>query len=294
MKAVDQENLAYMTLKSVQARFDCEPAQLTDGQRREAQLQAQRQYAIETAVLASPLAQDVHVPASTLEDAFARIRQRYDAEADFIDGLERAGLGEAGLRRALLWELRVEAVMDRVAQGAASVDPVDEELFYFNHLDRFRLPERRKARHILITINEQFAENRQDVALKRIRQLGELLKRHPRRFAQLAQKHSECPTALNGGLLGEMPRGTLYPELDQVLFGLARGQISGPVRSPIGFHLLRCEAISPAKRMRFAEARPGIHELLSARLRRARQRDWIRALFDEQPGHAIGKVGAAG
>jgi len=294
MKAVDQENLAYMTLKSVQARFDCEPASLTEGQKSEARSQAQRQYAIESAVLASSMAQDVHIPASTLEDAFSRIRQRYEEEADFIDGLERAGLGEAGLRRALLWELRVEAVMDRVAQSAKQVDPVDEELFYFNHLERFHVPERRKVRQILITINEQFAENQHDVALKRIRQVGELLKRHPRRFTQLAQKHSECPTAMNGGVLGEVPRGKLYPELDQVLFGLARGQISAPVRSPIGFHLLLCETISPAKRVRFAEARSGIHELLSTRLRRAKQREWIRSLFDEQPVQAIGKVGAAG
>ncbi|PZP22278.1 MULTISPECIES: nitrogen fixation protein NifM [Pseudomonas] len=279
MTAIDQENLAYMTLKSVQARFDCEPAQLTESQKHEAQQHAQRQYRIETAVLASPMAQDVHVPASTVEDAFARIRQRYEAEADFLEGLERAGLGEAGLRRALLWELRVEAVMDRVAQNAKQIDPVDEELFYLNHLDRFHLPERRKVRHILITINDQFADNHHDAALKRIRQIAEQLKRHPRRFSQLAQRYSECPTAMNGGLLGEMPRGKLYPELDQVLFNLARGQISGPLRSPIGFHLLSCDSITQAKRMRFAEARPSIHELLDTRVRRATQRDWIRSLF---------------
>jgi len=61
------------------------------------------------------------------------------------------------------------------------------------------------------------------------------------KFADLALKHSECPTALQGGVLGIVPRGKLYPELDAVLFSLKVGAVSDIVESEIGFHLLLCK-----------------------------------------------------
>ena len=70
-----------------------------------------------------------------------------------------------------------------------------------------------------------------------MQEINAKLQKKPYKFAELALKHSECPTALQGGVLGIVPRGKLYPELDAVLFSIKAGEVSEIVESEIGFHL---------------------------------------------------------
>jgi peptidyl-prolyl cis-trans isomerase C len=77
-------------------------------------------------------------------------------------------------------------------------------------------------------------------------------------------------------------RGQLYPQIDAVLFALEEGAISGIVESPIGFHLLLCERIQPARALPFQQVRERIRKALEQRRRRDTQRAWIAELR-EQP-----------
>ena len=144
------------------------------------------------------------------------------------------------------------------------------------------LRERRTARHLLITVNDDFAENRRDLARARIEQLAEQMQGpaggRAQRFESLARQHSECPTALEGGRLGEVVPGQLYPALDAALFALGSGEIGGPVESELGFHLLLCERIQPGRSIPFTQARPQIRALLEERGRRNCQKAWIGGL----------------
>ena len=79
----------------------------------------------------------------------------------------------------------------------------------------------------------------------------------------MALKYSECPTALNGGLLGTVHRGKLYPELEPVAFALQPGELSAVATSPMGVHLLRCDNIEPARELSLAEATPSIRRHLT-------------------------------
>jgi peptidyl-prolyl cis-trans isomerase C len=97
-------------------------------------------------------------------------------------------------------------------------------------------------------------------------------------------KHSECPTALHGGVLGKFPRGKLYPELDEVLFKLKLGEISDPVKSEIGFHVLLCMSIQKAENLSLAKATPKIRQLMTERARRICQRAWVANLPALEPG----------
>ncbi len=160
---------------------------------------------------------------------------------------------------------------------------VDERLFFELHRERFTTPERRAARHILITINDDFAENRRAMAQSRIEEVAAKLDGHAQRFGKLARQYSECPTATQEGQLGTVPRGQLYPELDATLFTLMEGQISGVVESEIGFHLLLCERIEPAAAVGFDEARAKIRSVLDARRRLDTQKTWLATLRQPAP-----------
>ena len=101
----------------------------------------------------------------------------------------------------------------------------------------------------------------------------------PALFAQAALRHSQCPTAMDGGLLGTVKRGQLYSELEPEAFALALGEVSAVLASPVGLHLIYCEEIPPAGMLAFTEVREHIVERLGDKRRRDAQRSWIKQLF---------------
>jgi nitrogen fixation protein NifM len=220
------------------------------------------------------------VPDSTLSAAMQEIRGRYPDEEDFIGDLSRNGLDEAGFATALEREMKVEAILEKVATQAAKISDMDVELYYQYHPEQFRRPETRLVRHILITLNETIAENTRAAASERIAAIQARLAKEPQRFEEQALKHSECPTALDGGKLGDLPRGKLFPELDKALFDLKAGEVSGVLESELGFHVLRCDAITEAGVLGYEQAKQHIRKLMEQKRKRVCQQAWIKQLLD--------------
>ncbi|MCA9279000.1 MAG: peptidylprolyl isomerase [Phycisphaeraceae bacterium] len=62
-------------------------------------------------------------------------------------------------------------------------------------------------------------------------------------FAELAKKHSSCPSGQSGGALGEFTPGRMVREFDEVVFSdLPVGQVSEPVKTQFGYHLVEVTA----------------------------------------------------
>jgi peptidylprolyl isomerase/peptidyl-prolyl cis-trans isomerase C len=172
----------------------------------------------------------------------------------------------------------VNAVLERVGSRSVSISEVDIGLYYHLHLEKFSVPERRAVSHLFISINPDYPENTREAGLQRARDLREKLLKKPFKFADFALKHSECPTALQGGELGTVARGTLYSELDAVLFTLKAGEISTVVESEIGWHILLCKQIHKAETLSLAKATPKIRELMEERAKQNCIRAWLADL----------------
>jgi nitrogen fixation protein NifM len=282
MPEVIDSGVAYLALKAAQKLYGKTPSDLQRDESERVQNMAQKQHQLETRVLATPEARDVIVPPATLQAALQEIRGRYPNADDFADDLAHNGLDEAGFANALERELKVEGILEKVATRAASVSAMDIELYYQYHPEQFRRPETRLARHILITINEAIAENTRAVARKRIDEIAARLAKEPQRFEEQALKHSECPTALDGGKLGHLPRGKLFPELDQALFELHAGEVSGVLESELGFHVLRCDAVTAAGVLSIEQARQHIRNLMEQKRKRVCQQAWVKQLMEKK------------
>jgi peptidyl-prolyl cis-trans isomerase C len=57
-------------------------------------------------------------------------------------------------------------------------------------------------------------------------------------FADVARKHSQCPSGKQGGELGEFHPGQMVPEFDKVVFGEEVGKVHGPIKTQFGYHLV--------------------------------------------------------
>lgn len=60
-----------------------------------------------------------------------------------------------------------------------------------------------------------------------------------KKFGDLARKYSLCPSAKNGGDLGEFSRGQMVPTFDKVVFGKPTLEVHGPVKTKFGWHLIK-------------------------------------------------------
>jgi nitrogen fixation protein NifM len=268
----------YLTLKLAAKLFSKPPDALAADELKRVRAVAARQRAIETMILGTPESANVMVPQASIDACLQEIRSRYGSEEDFHADLERIGLDVASLRRAVERDLVVEAVLEKVGARAAAVSDTEVEIFWFMHRDRFRRPETRVLRHILVTINEALAGSERPAASASIEAIRSRLLKDPERFAEQALKHSECPTAMNGGLLGRVPRGQLYPELEAAAFALGEGELSQAVETELGYHLVLCETIDSERNSRFDEVRQTIREHLEQQRRGTCQKAWINSL----------------
>ncbi|GAA3946511.1 peptidylprolyl isomerase [Allohahella marinimesophila] len=88
---------------------------------------------------------------------------------------------------------------------------------------------RASARHILVSDEAQCAKLKDDIA-------------NGSDFAELARKHSACPSGKQGGDLGEFGPGQMVREFDEVVFSAPVGEVQGPVKTQFGYHLLEVTA----------------------------------------------------
>ncbi len=276
------QTLTYQVFKVAYEKYEKSLDDLDLQQHQDALRIAQRKIAIEEAVLSSAEASRVSVSDAQIETAFEEIKGRYQHEQEFLDDIAKLGIDEAFYYKALSRELHVEAVLDMVSGEFGSVSDTEVSLFYYMNLQRFVVPEIRTGRHILVTINEDTQENSRAASWKKISMIEKRLTSKPDRFEEQALKHSECPTSLKGGLLGQVKSGVLYPEVESALFLLSPGELSPVVESPLGFHLVRCDAIQPESTAPLPQVQEKLKKSLENRKRKQEQRRWLNQLINKQ------------
>ena len=268
----------YALLRAALALFKKTPDELQADELRQAEVQAGNEFKIENRVLNAPEAGAVIISDTELQAAYQEIRDRYDDDESFFRELEKSHLDQDSLCAALFRQCRVNVVMELIASRAPEATEAEIGIYYHLHAEQFNRPELREACHIFISINPDYPENTRETALSRMQDISAKLQKKPYKFADLALKHSECPTALQGGILGLVPRGKLYPELDAVLFSLKAGEVSDIVESEIGFHLVLCKQIQKAETLSLQKATPKIRQLMNDRSRQTCQRTWLASL----------------
>src|SRR3569623_921337 len=141
---------------------------------------------------------------------------------------------------------------------AGSEQPITEDDLrqrYEEHKSEFTVPEERRARHILIQVGSDAKQTDIDAARAKIQDILAKV-RKGEDFAALARQYSQDPgSAASGGALGFFGHGTMDKAFEAARFALKPGEVSEPVRSAFGFHIIKLDEIKGGQGKAFEEVR---------------------------------------
>ena len=126
----------------------------------------------------------------------------------------------------------------------------EKKAFYEAQKQSFSKPETANAKHILVDSEEKANDilgkiNAGDVS-----------------FEDAAKEHSTCPSKNNGGDLGTFGRGQMVPEFEEAVFNMNNGEVSGPVKTQFGYHLIKLENLQAGGESEYEEVRNEIERSL--------------------------------
>ncbi len=231
-------------------------------------------------------ADEIRAKRSVAENAVRQLREGADfaqvaaAVSDAPDALQGGTLGWRSASR--LPELFLDAVSDM------RIGDLSDILRSANGFHIVKLADKRgnqteiivqqtHAQHILIRLNEIVSESD---ALQRLTELKQRIELGGDDFSELARQHSDDASAAKGGDLGWLSPGDTVPDFERAMDALQPGQVSDPVRSPFGFHLIK---VVERRDEDLSEERQRVMARQAIRLRKAdaAYQDWIRQQRDK-------------
>ncbi len=151
-------------------------------------------------------------------------------------------------------ELVVLSQNDLMQQVTVSEDEAKQ--YYASHAAQYQSPEERRASHILIAVSPKATDAERKAAEQKAQQLAAEAKKNPAAFPDLAKKNSQDPgSAEKGGDLGFFGRGMMVKPFEDAVFAMKAGDISGPVKSDFGYHVIRLTEVRAAKARPFEAVR---------------------------------------
>lgn len=162
----------------------------------------------------------------------------------------------------------VELTMDTLAAQADISDEALRERYESVKEQRFTEPGSREVSHILLDVPADADEEALQSARQELEEVRRQIVSGEAGFAAMAREHSADPgSASEGGDLGTVRRGEMVPAFEEVAFSLEEGEISEPVRTDFGLHLIKVTEVRPAKVQPFDAVRDQIEaDLVEQRL----------------------------
>lgn len=164
---------------------------------------------------------------------------------------------EDGLDKEENFKSQLESVKENVLKQYAinklfeNISVSEEEIqnFYNENKEYFKTPESARASHVLVDDEEKAKEILEEI-------------NNGLSFEDAATKYSSCPSKQNGGDLGEFTRGKMVPEFEEAAFAMEEGEISEPVKSQFGYHIIKLSSKKESRISALEEVKNQINQQL--------------------------------
>jgi parvulin-like peptidyl-prolyl isomerase len=196
---------------------------------------------------------------------------RYNDPAQFYTSLERQGMTIEQYKERLQRQAVIRQLTEKVQGTALAEDDPAVREYYEQNKERFSRPEMVRVSQILVRIAPDASNEEVAAANKKAEEVS-LRAKQGEDFAVLAKEYSDDPaSAARGGDMRYLTRGRMPEEFEAVAFALKDGEISSPVRTNMGFHVIKTTERREAGVQPFEEVKP----MILRQLRNEQVRNWL-------------------
>jgi peptidyl-prolyl cis-trans isomerase C len=202
------------------------------------------------------------------KDFYGGSDERYEA------AVKKQGLTDEQAREAIRQQLTSQALFKKVT-GSVKASDADIQEYYNTHKSQYVQPESRDVRHILVPKKAQA-----DSIYAQLKSGAN--------FAELAKLYSKDPgSAANGGKL-TVSKGQTVPEFDKAAFSLKKGELSQPIKTQYGYHIIQAlSAIKASTKTPLDKVRASIKQQLEQQKKNDKVTKWLE---DTKKDYCDGKI----
>jgi foldase protein PrsA len=210
----------------------------------------------------------VSVTDKQFQDNMAQIVKRAGGQAKVDTLLKQQNMTQTQLEEQLRAQMLQAAVQAKVYAGI-QVSAADVQKYYDNPANKsqFVVPESVDARHVLVKTKAAADKVRALLAADNT----------DANWAKVAKQYSVDPGSKNnGGTLGTFPKGRMVKPFENAAFGLKVGEISQPVKTQFGYHVIEVLKKIPGSSKTFAQAKATIEQQLKYQKQATAWQDWLK------------------
>ena len=204
--------------------------------------------------------ENIEADPSDVEENIEELRSVFKTELSWNAKLEAEGYTEESFRKHVARMIASKTYLDRIRADVADVSDTELERYYRDNEYRLTLPEQVRVRHILLTWKPLGTQDDRAAIHEQMKPILERA-RNGEDFAALARELSDDYATKNtGGDTGLFHRGQMVPAFEEVAFALEPGEISDPVETVYGVHILKLEERQESRLLPLDEVREGLRD----------------------------------
>ena len=221
-------------------------------------------------------AADLLVTDADVTAAYDKFTKNFGSPEELKAQLDKSGQTEDKVKLDIRNSLREQHWLESQVK-ATPVTDADVQAFYDKNPQQFERPEQVRASHILIKVGQDAKPAEVVEKQKKAEEVAARVK-GGEDFAKVASEVSEDPSAKqNAGDLNFFSKEQMVPEFSEAAFGMKKDQISDPVRSQFGYHIIKLTDRKAGEKMKLEDIKPKVMAFLE---RQKKQEDIGKVLHE--------------
>ena len=224
----------------------------------------------------------IKAASSEIKTDIDRMRKGYVSKKAFEFAMQKEGLTMEMLEAKIERTFLVNKIYEKEVASKVNSILIEDYLadYYNKNKLKFQEPEKIRLRHILIVTDVSRGDEGWLEAKKKVDDvLGQI--KNGAGFADMAWKYSQDDYRIKGGDIGFIHRGRLLPDIEDVAFGLKIGELSMPIKSEYGYHIVKLEERQPEIQLEFSKIRDKLKIELEQKLTTDIKENWLKGLREK-------------
>ncbi len=207
--------------------------------------------------------EEIKADQAEIDTALAEIAKRIP-EGETLESFSKsAGVSLDRIRDQISTETKLRKLYEKVTADITAPGEAEVKKYFEEHPDEFEQQASVDAAHILIATKDITDPTQLAAKEKIAKELREeIVSKKGENFADMAKLHSDCPSKVQGGDLGEFQRGQMVPEFEKAAFAQEIGVVGDLVKTDFGYHIIKVNDRKDAKTLQFDEVKEKLTETL--------------------------------